>query len=218
MIQKLSRKRREAERHKDEILDAAEKVFAEKGFVSVSMEDIAQSAEFAVGTLYKFFRSKEELYSEIIMRKTFLYAPRIEKALNSDSSPLKCIHNYFQARLDLFWEDQRFFRLFLNQTMITILDERAGFKPELIQVYFGFLEKMQKVFEEGISKKEFRPLKPIMLVLLLEGMVRPYVSHVLRINQKVRDREEEEEIWDFFLRGALIKSPGKKQKDKVKKG
>jgi TetR/AcrR family transcriptional regulator len=217
MTPKLSRKEREAQRHKGEILDAAEKVFAEKGYASVSMEDVAQSAEFAVGTLYKFFHSKEELYSEIIMRKSLIYAPRMEKALSSDPSPLKRIRNYFLERLNLFWEDRQFFRLFFHQTMITILDERAGFKPELIQIYMGFLEKMTKVFEEGIAKKIFRPLKPVTLVLLMEGALRPYLVHMLRINQKVRDNKEEDEIWDFFLRGALLEFPNAKRKAQVKK-
>lgn len=217
MPQKLPRKEREAERHKNEILVAAEKVFAEKGYVSVSMEDVAQSAEFAVGTLYKFFRSKEELYSEIIMRKSFLYAPRIDKALSSDPSPLKCIQNYFFERLNLFWEDPQFFRLFFHQTMITILDERAGFKPELIRVYLGFMEKLKKVFDKGIAKKIFRPFQPITLVLLLEGMIRPYLVHMIRMNKPVRDKEEEEEIWNFFLRGALRKVPDSNKKAQVKK-
>lgn len=216
MPEQLSRKERESQRHKNEILVAAEKVFAEKGYVSVSMEDIAQSAEFAVGTLYKFFRSKEELYSEIIMRKSFLYAPRIDKSLSSDPSPLKCIQNYFFERLNLFWEDPQFFRLFFHQTMITILDERAGFKPELIQAYLGFLEKMKKVFEDGIANKIFRAMQPITLVLLLEGMLRPYLAHMIRINKKVRDKEEESEIWNFFLRGALRKFPDNKNKEQVK--
>ena len=101
--------------------------------------------------------------------------------------------------------------------MITILDERAGFKPELIQVYLGFLEKMNKVFEQGIAKKIFRPFQPITLVLLLEGMMRPYLVHMIRINKQVRDKQEEKEIWNFFLRGALLRYPNRKKKAQGKK-
>ena len=54
---KLSRREREKLRHRKEMLDAALKLFSEKGFHNVSMHEIAQKAEFAIGTLYKFFKN-----------------------------------------------------------------------------------------------------------------------------------------------------------------
>ena len=66
---KLSRKEREYLRHKEEILWAAEEVFSEKGYVSATVDEIAQRAEFAVGTLYRFFENKSELYSETVLTR-----------------------------------------------------------------------------------------------------------------------------------------------------
>lgn len=201
----LSRKEREVARHRNEILEAAEKVFVEKGYVSVSMEEVAQRAEFAVGSLYKYFRSKEELYSEIILRKSFLYAPRMEKALSRHDSPLEKIKTYFLERLDLFWEDPKFFRLFFHQTMSTICDQRAGFKPELLELYKTFLEKLKDVFEEGIKRHIFYPFQPITHVLLFEGMLRAYMVNHSCMEHPVRNQEEERAIWDYFIRGAVLK-------------
>ncbi len=45
------------------------KLFSEKGFHNVSMHEIAEKSEFAVGTLYKFFSNKEELYKALILEK-----------------------------------------------------------------------------------------------------------------------------------------------------
>ena len=61
----LPRKERERLRHRQEILAAAMRLFAEKGFHDVSMQEIAAKAEFATGTLYKFFTSKEALFDEL---------------------------------------------------------------------------------------------------------------------------------------------------------
>jgi TetR/AcrR family fatty acid metabolism transcriptional regulator len=58
----LSRKEREYQTHRKEILSAAEGVFAEKGFFSSTMSEIAERAEFGTGTLYKYFKSKDDLY------------------------------------------------------------------------------------------------------------------------------------------------------------
>lgn len=62
---KLSRRQRERRRHKGEILSAALELFSEKGFHEVSMQAIAAQAEFATGTLYNFFASKEALFEEM---------------------------------------------------------------------------------------------------------------------------------------------------------
>jgi AcrR family transcriptional regulator len=61
-----SRRTRELERHRAEILKAARDLFAEHGFERTAMTDVARRSEFAVGTLYKFFETKEQLYREII--------------------------------------------------------------------------------------------------------------------------------------------------------
>src|SRR4030065_2225528 len=69
-MEKIGRKEREHLVHRGEILRAAEKVFAAKGFFQTTMSVIAQAAEFGTGTLYKYFKSKEDLYFTLIDEKT----------------------------------------------------------------------------------------------------------------------------------------------------
>lgn len=59
------RKEREKERRKEQILSAAIELISEKGFDHVTMEEIAQQAEFSKGTLYLYFNDKLSLYIEI---------------------------------------------------------------------------------------------------------------------------------------------------------
>lgn len=56
---KLSRKEREQLQRRAEILQAALELFSQKGYHNVSMHEIAARAEFAVGTLYKFFKIRK---------------------------------------------------------------------------------------------------------------------------------------------------------------
>jgi len=64
---KPSRKEREQLQRRTEILQAALELFLQKGYHNVSMHEIAVRAEFAVGTLYKFFKNKDELYKDILL-------------------------------------------------------------------------------------------------------------------------------------------------------
>ena len=61
---------KEAEERKEEILGAAEKLFAAKGFDSTSTGGILDAAGIARGTLYYHFRSKEEILDGVIQRIT----------------------------------------------------------------------------------------------------------------------------------------------------
>ncbi|HNU75958.1 MAG TPA: helix-turn-helix domain-containing protein, partial [Deltaproteobacteria bacterium] len=76
-----SRRERERARQRRDILDTALRLFSEKGYHSVTMHEIADKAEFAVGTLYKFFRNKEDLYKALILETTKEFHEAIVAAL-----------------------------------------------------------------------------------------------------------------------------------------
>ena len=62
------RKEREKLQRRQEIIDSAEKVFFSKGFGNTTMDDIASEAELSKGTLYLYFKSKEELFKVFVNR------------------------------------------------------------------------------------------------------------------------------------------------------
>ena len=64
----MPRRERERLRQREELLAAALELFSEKGFHNVSMHEIARKAEYSVGTLYRFFKDKEDLYKALIGR------------------------------------------------------------------------------------------------------------------------------------------------------
>jgi len=71
---RVSAERREEylqERH-EQILDAAIKVFGEKGFEGASVADIAEAAKIGKGTVYLYFKSKEEIFSAILSERSLL--------------------------------------------------------------------------------------------------------------------------------------------------
>ena len=59
------RREREKARRRQEILDAARRLFLEKGFFDTRMEEIAEGAQLATGTLYLYFQNKGEIYATL---------------------------------------------------------------------------------------------------------------------------------------------------------
>lgn len=71
------KKEKLAQFNRDNILDAAEKLFAQKGIVQTTMDDIAKAADYSKSTIYVYFKSKEEIYNHIIL----LHMCQLEEAV-----------------------------------------------------------------------------------------------------------------------------------------
>ena len=71
------------------ILDAAERAFAESGYRRTRMEDIAEQADVAVGSIYAHFGNKDGLYSALVERAVDLFGRYLRQAYQPDWSPLE---------------------------------------------------------------------------------------------------------------------------------
>ncbi|MFQ5510481.1 MAG: TetR/AcrR family transcriptional regulator [Candidatus Krumholzibacteriia bacterium] len=79
------RREREKELRRETIIDAAEKLFFAKGVGQATMDDVAESAELSKGTLYLYFKNKEDLYLAVILRGMAILQTRFETALDSQA-------------------------------------------------------------------------------------------------------------------------------------
>lgn len=78
---KPPRREREKERQRREMLETALRLFSEKGYHNVTMHEIAEKAEFAIGTVYKYFKNKEDLYRALLLENADEFHEMIRNAL-----------------------------------------------------------------------------------------------------------------------------------------
>jgi len=76
------RKEREKERRRQQIMVAAKRVFSDKGFSRATMEDIAKEAELSAGTIYLYFKNKDELCASLTLRILQYLQMRVEHVYN----------------------------------------------------------------------------------------------------------------------------------------
>ena len=106
------RKEREKEHRKEEILNAAQKVFFDKGLPSATMDEIAEAAELSKGTLYLYYKSKEDLYLGVMMRGMQTLYTEYESLAASPDSPLRKIIKLSELYTAFFASNRKFFRMF----------------------------------------------------------------------------------------------------------
>ena len=94
------RREKERENRRSAILKAARKLFFDRGFKSVTVNNIADKAEVSKGSVYLYFKSKEDIYTQILINQF----PRVEgvavpTSLRNSASP--GISHVFNAATDL---------------------------------------------------------------------------------------------------------------------
>lgn len=92
------RKERERNRRKEEIIVAAEKLFFTKGIENTTMDNVAEKAELSKGTLYLYFKSKEEIHWEITQR----HMMQVMETMKSKMDPSKNAVQNLMTMADIF--------------------------------------------------------------------------------------------------------------------
>jgi len=172
---KLSRKEREYLARRAEILKTALELFSEKGFHNVSMHEIAEKSEFAVGTLYKFFSNKEDLYKALMLEASNVFHSSLMAALSTAGSEREKIRACVEAKIKVFLDNLDYVRLYLAETQGASFNVKAGLYPEIKAQYEEFLKQLARVFETGIKKRLFKKIDPYLLAVALDGILNAFL-------------------------------------------
>ena len=103
-----------AEFRLSEILTAAAKVFATKGFVATRMVDIAKAARLAKGTLYLYFQSKDAIYQATVQQAMTKLAALTEERVRKESDLAGKLAAFISVRIAFWNEQQQLYRIILS--------------------------------------------------------------------------------------------------------
>jgi AcrR family transcriptional regulator len=96
---------------RSEIITAARKVFAEKGYIAATVDEIAARAELAKGTIYVYFESKEQIYTAVLANDLETLRRLTVEKITAASTVHEKISAYIQTRFEYCEERRDFFRI-----------------------------------------------------------------------------------------------------------
>jgi len=200
---KMPRREREKLRQRKEMLAAALGLFSEKGYYNVSMHEIAQKAEFAIGTLYKFFKSKEDLYKALMLEKANKFDDELTKTLKEPDDEIEKLRNYVRAKGQLFRADVAMIRLYFAETRGASFNVMA-LDSEIRQQYYRFLQTLASVFERGIRRKRFKKIAdPYHLAIALESLTNTLLFLWVEAPERHPFPEDPDTILDILFKGLV---------------
>ncbi len=204
--QNLPRREREKLRQRQEMLAAALDLFSQKGYHNVSMQEIAEKAEFAIGTLYKFFQNKEDLYKALVRELSDKFETSITRAIEQSQDEVEKLRSYVRAKTEVFCRNLPFIRLFLAESRGASFNLKAGLDDEIRQRYYDFLESLAAIFASGINKQRFKAIAdPYYLAVALSSMVDASLLLWLDAPERHPYPEDPDAILDIFFQGLINK-------------
>ena len=201
---RLSRREKERLRQRQEMLAAALELFSEKGYHNVSMHEIAEKAEFAIGTLYKFFRNKEDLYKSLIVEQAERFHKALTKAIEEADNEIQKLRNYVKAKREVFAANISVIRLYFAETRGASFNIKAGLDKEIRKRYDRFMHTLASVFESGIKRKLFRKIaEPYHLAIALDGICNAFLLLWLEAPEDHPFPENPDVILNFLFKGLM---------------
>ena len=158
-----------------QLLDAAEEVFGRKGFHETTLREVAELAEFSVGSVYSFFESKDDLFRQIFVRRGEEFMPSMRAILDdADADLVGQLHALIDFEIGFFRAHPRFGRLYLRYSNATMLSADREIDLVMRERYEEAMRLQAALFERGQAAGVFRAGDPEVLARLFSGLMSAY--------------------------------------------
>lgn len=193
------RRKKEKENRKNSILKAARKLFFERGFKSVTVDLIAAKAEVSKGSIYLYFDSKEEIYTQILISANIERHKEVENFAKQQGAASELILMFARDYINFFLDNNELFRILMtfmlhSENMNLTEDQNT----QLIHTTNENIRILSEILQKGVNSGEFVSGIDVRQVQnaiwgLLNGIISLYIytgapeKRAERIHATVRD-------------------------------
>jgi len=201
-MEKTKRKEMEFQLRRSEILNTAVKIFASKGFYTSTMAEISDASGFAIGTLYQFFESKENLYTTMICEKLDMMYSGIRKKVDGAESAIDKIEALIKSYFDYVETNIDFCNLFIRGEGIVPSEEKTQLREKVIKDYLSHMDFIEGIMRLGMDTAYLRDLDPRIMAFSLFGVIRAHIIGWMLENHDYPLSDKVECVLQIFLRGV----------------
>jgi AcrR family transcriptional regulator len=194
------------------ILDAAEKVFLDKGYLKVTTAEIAKEAGVNHALLHYYFRTKENLFNIIFQKKAALLQQSLLTIIQTDIPFADKVAGWIETQLNLIAANPKL-PAFIFREMMGSPDKielvKAVLLPKMTQVH----NQLTIVVNREVALGRIRPIEPIDLLLniisliMFSFLVEPVFDTFREITKTDREtfiKQRKQSITDLVIKGITI--------------
>ena len=195
----------------DQIIEAAVKVFAKKGFYNAKVSEIAREASVADGTIYLYFKNKDDILISLFEEKMQMLILRVEEAIAKVDDPLEKVRAFVAQHRFMIEEHKH-----LAEVMQIELRQSSKFMRRYVPVKFlEYLDIVGKIIEDGKKAGVIRPdVMPAIAKRALFGALDEMLLYwVLAKKPKYSLEESVEQISHLFIDGLRARRADAEQQN-----
>lgn len=189
-----------SEFRKNELLTAARAIFGKKGFHDASIDEIAEAAEVAKGTVYLYYSSKKELYLEALRFGVESLNNELRSRAEEPGSCFEKLRILTQTKVSFFEENRDFFRIYYSEL------GKLPSHPSAIAMVRGLYSEQAKVFErvlrDGIRRREVRVIDIEKTAFAIADLTRGVATQRLLGTSKTTLSDDVDFVVDFIWKGV----------------
>jgi AcrR family transcriptional regulator len=184
---------------KERILEAAQRLFAEKGFWGASVQDITDAANVNKAMLFYYFKSKENLYCSLIGEILETICNALIERAHAYNEPLQKFTSIMEIYSELCFQPQNFeiFKIIFQD----IMGPEDRVKVSIRENVNKILQFITSVIEEGIAAGVFKKVDPHFTALSILGMCYIFARHRLLMGEQSDVDEIVPHIQSVILEG-----------------
>lgn len=206
--QKLTRREREKAAHKQEIIDAAISVFAEKGFHASTLEEIAQTADFSKAAVYLYFSSKEDLLFSILKESLTGWSNFSSATFLGNSDFKTELTTLFKGVADYIFEHKSLFRLLSSQHVNLFHGLSEEKRLELINLHDSLWNNMETRINKAMADGEVRAVIPEAVAGTINGSIDTMVHNQWNCDTPQKLKEAIDSFIEVLFNGIAKKKEG----------
>lgn len=206
-MEKAKRKAREFNLRRAEILDQSVKIFAAKGFYNTTVAEIADASGFAVGSLYQFFASKEQLYTEMLSEKIAAMYAGVREAVAKETEIVRKIEVLVAAQFGFVENNAEFCSIFVRGDHLSLSEGSVALRKRMMDDYAGHVSFIEGVMEEGVRTGALKKMDPRMMAIALTGVINSCASKWLTLWEGTDLKGQVPFVVDVFLEGVRRHAP-----------
>lgn len=183
-----------------EILDAARKVCAARGYHEMTVDEIAQAAGIAKGTVYLYFRSKHEIYWAIIENVLAVLHEQVRQELAKPGTIEECVRRFVTTKMTYFEAHHDLLRLYYNEVN-SVAAKPPRVREQFERQYLEQVRLLQSALEGAMAEGILRPMRSDMAALTIFEVTRGAVMHRTRGWSKASLQDDIEFTFSFIWKG-----------------
>lgn len=201
-MDKAERKEREFNLRRAEILEQAAKIFAAKGFHNTTVAEIAGASGFAVGTLYQFFESKEQLYTVMLTEKLNMMYSGVRESVALEADTIRKIECLVASQFRFVENNAEFCSIFIRGDHLSLSEGSTALRKRMLADYAVHVSFTEGVIREGIRVGILKEMDPRMMAVALTGIINSCASKWLAMMEGASLMGNVPFVIDIFLEGV----------------